>query len=338
MVWLTVSIRHISLIVSNDIELSTFIRFILCTFPDITGVILPTCSLIASLSVLHKMQSDKELLIFMTSGGGPFSFARPIFSFFLCISSIVFFIQSSLTPYAHKTLIRLQDKIHNQISMSIVKQGVFNVIGDSVIYIGKKTENTIEDVFISYITENRKMNTNIITAKSGRYVLDQGNLFITLDKGFRQELDENNSMISMLSFDNFSYNVSKFVKKYTGRTIKTYEKTQSELLDMAQKTKNPELKNKYLSEYHGRIIMSLIPLINATIALWFILTSGIRGRKSVYSVGIFLIGVVFQIIVMTLVNASSRYRVLMYANYFIVILIILTLILMILNKKQNENQ
>lgn len=222
--------------------------------------------------------------------------------------------------------------------MSIVKQGVFNVIGDSVIYIGKKTENTIEDVFISYITENRKMNTNIITAKSGRYVLDQGNLFITLDKGFRQELDENNSMISMLSFDNFSYNVSKFVKKYTGRTIKTYEKTQSELLDMAQKTKNPELKNKYLSEYHGRIIMSLIPLINATIALWFILTSGIRGRKSVYSVGIFLIGVVFQIIVMTLVNASSRYRVLMYANYFIVILIILTLILMILNKKQNENQ
>jgi lipopolysaccharide export LptBFGC system permease protein LptF len=280
------------------------------------------------------MQADKELLIFMTSGGGIFSFARPIFFFFLCISSIVFLIQASLTPYAHTALIGLQDKIHNQVSMSVVKQGVFNVIGDSVIYIGKKTENTIEDVFISYVTKGGKMNTNIITAKSGRYILDQGNLFITLDKGFRQELDENNSMISMLSFDNFSYNVSQFVKKYTGRVNKIYEKTQAELLDMAQNAKNPELRNKYLSEYHGRIVMSLIPLLNAAIGLGFILTSGIRGRRSAHSIGIFLCGVISQIVVMTLVNASSRYHALIYANYLIVFLIFLALITIILRKKR----
>jgi lipopolysaccharide export LptBFGC system permease protein LptF len=280
------------------------------------------------------MQADKELLIFMTSGGGIFAFARPVFFFFSCISSIVFLIQSSLTPYAHRALIGLQDKIHNQISMSVVKQGVFNVVGDSVIYIGKKTENTIEDVFISYITKNGKMNTNIITAKSGRYVLDQENLFITLDKGFRQELDENNSIISMLSFDTFSYNVSQFVKKYTGRVSKIYEKTQAELLDMAQKAESLKLRNKYLSEYHGRIVMSLIPLINAAIGLGFILTSGIRGRRSAQSIGIFLCGVISQIIVMTLVNASSRYHVLIYANYFIVFVIFLALIFVILKKNR----
>jgi lipopolysaccharide export LptBFGC system permease protein LptF len=217
--------------------------------------------------------------------------------------------------------------------MSVIKQGVFNVVGDSVIYIGKKTENTIEDVFISYIAKSGKMNTNIITAKSGRYILDQGNLFITLDKGFRQELDENNSMVSMLSFDNFSYNVSQFVKKFTSRTSRTYEKTQSELLDMAQRAENSDLRNKYLSEYHGRIVTSLIPLINAAIGLGFILTSGIRGRRSAHSVGIFLFGVIFQIIVMTLVNASSRYSTLIYSNYFIVFLIFSILILTILKKR-----
>jgi lipopolysaccharide export LptBFGC system permease protein LptF len=228
--------------------------------------------------------------------------------------------------------------------MSIVKQGVFNVIGDSVIYIGKKTENTIEDIFISYIAKDEKINTNgalksrkgsdIVTAKSGRYISDQrGNLFITLDKGFRQELDENNSMISMLSFDNFSYNVSQFVKKYAGRTSKAYEKTQSELLDMAQRTTNPKLRDKYLSEYHGRIVMSLIPVINAIITLGFILISGTRSKRPSYSVGIFLVGIVFQIITITLINVSSRYGALIYANYFIVLLIILAMILVISRKK-----
>ncbi|MDR1476089.1 MAG: LptF/LptG family permease [Holosporales bacterium] len=333
MVWITVSIRHITLIVSEDVSISIFLRFILCTFPDIASVILPTCSIIASISVLHKMQADKELLVFMTSGSGIFSFLKPIFFFFFCIASIVFFIQSSLTPYTHKNLIRLQDKIHSQISMSVIKQGVFNVVGDSVIYIGKKTENTIEDVFISYIPKGGKMNTNIITAKSGHYVVDRDNLFITLDNGYRQELDENNSMISMLSFENFTYNVSQFVKKYTKRKSKIYENTQSELLAMAKKIENLELRNKYLAEYHGRIAVSLIPFINAAISLMFVLTSGIRSRRSMHSVGIFLFGVIFQIIVMILVNASSKYSPLIHINYLIIFLIISMIILITLRKK-----
>jgi lipopolysaccharide export LptBFGC system permease protein LptF len=217
--------------------------------------------------------------------------------------------------------------------MSVIKQGVFNVVGDSVIYIGKKTENTIEDVFISYIPKGGKMNTNIITAKSGHYVVDRDNLFITLDNGYRQELDENNSMISMLSFENFTYNVSQFVKKYTKRKSKIYENTQSELLAMAKKIENLELRNKYLAEYHGRIAVSLIPFINAAISLMFVLTSGIRSRRSMHSVGIFLFGVIFQIIVMILVNASSKYSPLIHINYLIIFLIISMIILITLRKK-----
>jgi lipopolysaccharide export LptBFGC system permease protein LptF len=279
------------------------------------------------------MQSDKELLAIMTSGGGISQFYRPIFAFFAFISFIMFMANTSLAPYAHKSFVNLHERIRNQVSMSAVKQGVFNVIGDSVIYIAKKTENTIENVFISYISKNGKSISNIVTAKSGRYSLDNENLYITLDKGYRQELNESNSMISMLAFDNFTYNVTQFVKKYVQKTSKIYNRTQSELLEMARQAKSLKLKNKFLAEFHGRIVMSLTPFINAAIALLFILTIGMKSRKPANSIRVFLCGAILQIILMTLVNASSKYHGLIYANYFIIIAIVLTLIITTLRKK-----
>jgi lipopolysaccharide export LptBFGC system permease protein LptF len=217
--------------------------------------------------------------------------------------------------------------------MSAIRQGVFNVVGDSVVYIGRKSKNAIEDIFISYVPNGGKRNTNIIAAKSGDYILKDNKLFIRLKKGYRQELDKNNSIISMLSFNNFSYNVSQFVRQYSARVNKVYENTQDELLTMASKTNNPRLKNKYLAEFHGRIIMSFTPLINSLIVSIFMLAAWVYRKRSLLAFQAFLCSVIFQIMIMTLVNTSSKHESLIIINYIIILLMILGLFIILFRKK-----
>jgi lipopolysaccharide export LptBFGC system permease protein LptF len=217
--------------------------------------------------------------------------------------------------------------------MAAIKEGVFNVVGDSVVYIGKKTKNSIEDIFISYISKSGKRNTNIIAAKSGDYTLKDNNLFIKLKKGHRQELNENNSLISILSFDSFSYNVSQFVRKYYNRVNKIYENTQDELLRLASKANNPRLKNKYLAEFHGRIVMSFTPLINALITSIFMLATWINRKRSILAFQAFLCGIVYQITMMTLVNTSAKYESLITINYMVSLSMMLILSLILFRRK-----
>ncbi|MDR3030986.1 MAG: LptF/LptG family permease [Holosporales bacterium] len=321
MVWLAVSIKHIGLIVSEDISVISFLKLIFCSISDIAGITLSICSLIASISVFYKMQIDKEILVFMASGKSKISISSPLFTFSCFIAVLILIFQTMLIPSSYKKLINIQDQIRNQISMSIVKPGVFNVVGDSIIYIREKNENSLNDVFISYIPRNKKSHTNIITAKSGSYSMKDNNLIIELRAGYRQELDENNNAISTLKFENFSYDVTEFIKNFSKKIRKLHEKTQKELRIESETAKDISIKNKCLAEYHRRLTLPFIAIINAIVLSAFMISPNFKIRHGIRALKTFLCGIVCQICVMTMINASTKYIFLIPINYFAILVI-----------------
>ena len=323
MVWVTLSLRYIGLIVTNDISMLSFLKLIICALPDISGLTMPICALIASISVFYKMQQDKEILVFMSSGKTKFSLAKPLFVFSLLISFVVLFFQTIVTPYSYKNLTNMQDRIRSQISTSIIKPGVFNAVGNTIIYVREKDETSIKDVFISYIGKNQK--TNIITAKEGRYYIQDNNLIVTLSCGYRQDLDQENKAISTLKFENFSYDVTDFIQSFSQKTKKTHEKTQSELRKTFETSNDSVLKKKSLAEYHKRLLFPFILLINGLIASIFLIAPNPRTKNAMNALKTFFCGIACQISVMTLTNLSSKYSFMTALNYVTILFAICVL-------------
>ncbi|MDR0744831.1 MAG: LptF/LptG family permease [Holosporales bacterium] len=333
MVWITASIKYIGLIVTNDISITSFFELILCVLPDIAGTTFPICALISCLLVFYKMQTEKEIIVFMSSGKSKPSISSSLFIFSAFVASLVFVFQTMLIPYSYKKLTNIQEQIRNQISMSVVKPGTFNAVGDSIIYIREKTENSLNDVFISYIPKNKKNYVNIITAKSGKYSIKNNDLLIKLDNGYRQELDENNNVISILKFENFSYDVSEFVKNFSKKIRKIHEKTQNELIQEAKNTEDISVKNKCIAEYHRRIILPFIAIINAIIISIFMINPNSKLSHGFHAFKAFFCGLICQICMMTMANTSAKYVHLIPFNYLAIIITCLILLFFSFKRK-----
>jgi hypothetical protein len=238
----------------------------------------------------------------------------------------MYYTQANLIPISHKSLIDISQKVRSQVSMSIVKPGVFNVLGSAVIYIGAKTNTSLVDVFISYIPPKTPLKTNIISAKSGAYEINNNRLYITLKNGSRQVLDEQNKPLSVLKFEKFSFEVTDFVKRYSTKSEKPHEKTQKELFEEAKKTSINKTKLRYLSEAHGRYVISILPIINALLISGFLITASNRERRWRGLPKCFVGGIVGQIFVISLVNISGTIESFLHYNYAIMAIFIFILI------------
>lgn len=327
-VWLTISIRYINFIITDNIDPITFCKMILCALPDILTMIIPLCFLISGMHVLHRLRSDQELIVMMTSGKSTFALARPIILFALLLSVIMFHSQANLTPFSHKNMETIQRHMKNKISMSIIRSGVFNVLGNSVIYIGSKTDNSLDNIFISYIPSRFSNKTNIITAKSGIYNISQNKMFIVLINGFRQVIGEDHNVISTMKFKEFSYDVTDFMKRYTPSTNKPHEKTQKELFESANSTQDREIRAKYLAEAYGRYITSASPLIAALCVSIFLIIANNRGNRFRGLIKTFVSGLIIQLGLISLVNLSRKiegfitYEFIITFSIFVVLFII----------------
>ncbi|MDR1333209.1 MAG: LptF/LptG family permease [Holosporales bacterium] len=309
MIWVSISVRYVELIASDGITITMLFKLIACLLPGMIGVILPMCTLIATIACLHKMRNDNELIIIMTSTGNEINILSPIIVFSLLVSMAEFHLQTVISPHAYGRFETIQKKVKGQISMSIVKTRTFNVIGSSVIYIGDRKRSSLEDVFISYIPkeENQNANVNIITAKKGTMYVDKNeSYFIMLEEGCRQELKRDNTVVSSLKFKNFSYDITPFLKRFHYSTNKPGTKTQAELMRTVATTSDPEFKRNCLSEYHYRILSPFIVIINAMIVILLMMRPEERGRGRFGALKCLSLGTLTQICFLIAKNVTTR--------------------------------
>jgi lipopolysaccharide export LptBFGC system permease protein LptF len=331
-VWLSVSIKYTNLITTDDITLGIFSKLIFCILPDVMGIIIPLSFTIALTHVFYKMRIDREIIVIMTSGKSVQSIVASSFVFAIMLSITMYNVRANISPISYKSLSNIQQKIKSKVSMAVIKPGVFNSLGNSLVYIGEKTNNSLKDVFVSYISKNLTM--NIITAEHGGYEMLNNRVFITLINGFRQVLNSKNEVIQTLRFDKFSYDITEFIKKYTDSTKNLHSKTQDELFAEAKKEKDYHKRLKLLSEANGRYVMSFLPIVNM---LWVAIFLLRRRRKLWFGcASSFFLSVVCQLLLTIAVNLAGQYEFLLFYNYIFVLVCIVFLLYVFFCLKKNE--
>lgn len=324
-VWLTVSIRYINFIIIDNIGLTTFLRIILCALPDILTMVIPICFLISGIFIFYKMKTDQELIAIMTSGKSILAIAQPLLIFAFLQSCIMLYTQTVLTPYAYTKMASIQNHIKNKVSMSVIKPGIFNVLGSSTVYIGSKTDSSLNNIFISYIPNNRAHKTNIITAKSGHYDITGNRMFIKLVNGFRQVLDKENNVIANMKFSEFSYDITDFVKRYSSYTARPHEKTQKELFESAQTASDPQIYLQHIAEAYGRYIISSAPIISALFIAILLITADSRTKRIAGLLKSSMAGIISQISIIHFVNLSRKINGFIFYEYIIISFLIIVL-------------
>lgn len=334
MLWIAMSIKYVDLIVSENISFAVFFKLILCTLPSIAAIILPICFLISSILSIQKLHTDEEIVVFLTSGKSPISLFLPLIILGVMIASCVLYLRTTASPMAFKTFENMQEQIKSSASINLLKPGVFNVVGESVIYIGARNHNHLENVFISYIPNDRTLHTNIISAENGEYATHDGKILINFNNGYRQEFDRNNRIVATLKFEKLSYDVTQFFKRFYKKPKRPSDKSQEELLAEALSSPNSELTRNFIAEYHARYVFSLLPIFYSLIIAIFMLQTVSRGRTRQAVLKAASGGVICQILFITLVSVSTRSVSIVYYNYYIIsVLLILLLICFIFRRK-----
>ena len=319
MMLLGMSVRYISLITTSGVAISQILKMLVYLTPGICGMILSICFLISTIMSIYNLQIKKEINVFLLSGKSPISILMPILTLGVLVSSIVFIINTVVSPNAYKRFEGVKEHIQTNISLNFLKPKSFNKVGSSIVYIGSIDNNTVKKIFISYIPNKKNAVANIITAKSGHLVTENEKIFILLHNGFRQEINKDNDLIATLTFDSLSYDITDIFKSFYKKSSKVSHKTQAELKNISQTTTNEKIKKNYLAEYHSRITMPFVSLINSLIiGLCLIKPQGrSRGKKSA---GIaFGYGIICYSFAIVLLNTATKNTAMIQHNYFIFI-------------------
>jgi lipopolysaccharide export LptBFGC system permease protein LptF len=264
------------------------------------------------------MQADREVTVFITSGKHPFSLFLPLLTLSICISGVILYLQTTASPRSYGIFRSFQDEIKKNFSATILKPKIFNILGDSIIYFRKRVGRELKDVFISYAPNKGISNTNIITAQSGSYISEGEKIFVLLNNGYRQEIDKSNMIVSTLRFENFSYDVTPFLRRVYAKVRKTSEKTQSELLRDAIQTTNLEERQNYITEYHSRLTATFVPILNALVIAIFMIVAQDRRRAKIRLLISAFGGIFCQILVVTLTNILTKNEYMIIFNYIII--------------------
>lgn len=334
MAWIAMSSKHIQMISSGSVPLLTFLKLILYLSPGVCGIIFPICFLLSAIIAIHNLNTNRELTVLLCSGKSPLSIASPIIFLGCLISAIVMFLNTIGAPYAYKNFETMKEDIQITVSINFLKIRSFNIFGHSVVYIGSREKNALNNIFISYVPKKQNANMNIITARRGALVKTKTKkIFIQLEKGCRQEIDKNYNVITTLTFDNLSYDITHLLKKLYKKSSKVNYKTQIELLQIAQNDPDEKMKKNCLAEYHSRILISFVAIINALIVGIFLIIARDRGRGRKDAILAFSCGTTCHICLMVLLNTATKNTYLIGYNYIMVFAFIFCLFLFFIKKR-----
>ncbi len=325
MAWIAMSIKYIGLIASGGISLTTFLKLILCISPGVCGIIFPVCFLLSAVIAIYGLQSNKELTVFLSSGKSPLSVLVPILFWGCCIAGLVTFCNTIGAPHAYKKFETLREKIYTEVSTNFLKAQSFNLVGDSVIYVGSRNHNSVNNIFIFHLSKKDNAIMNIITARHSSLIHSGNNILVQLDNGCRQEIDKNDDIVSTLTFDSLTYDITQFFQSSYKKSSKVKHKTQSELLQIARHSPEKKVRQNCLAEYHSRILISFSSIINALIVGIFLICTRERARGSKDAILAFSFGIISHVCLMVLMNLATKNNNLIIFNYTAVSLVILFL-------------
>ena len=209
-IWITQAVNFLDLVSEDGHGLKIYFMYTLYNFPKIISRILVFVFFISIFYVLIKHEEKNELLLFWINGIGKKEFSRKLIKFSLIYLFIQLILNTIVVPYSNskaKSFVR-QSNV-DYLGSIITAEKFTDAVKDLTIFIGKKENNLLYDVFLKDRLGTQKF--QIVSAKEGEIVNYNNTNYLILYDG--KIVDHDSGSINSISFDKTQINLSKYLTK-----------------------------------------------------------------------------------------------------------------------------
>lgn len=329
--WLTQSLKYITLVTSKGLPVYLFVEMTSLLMPRLFIILSPIALFVASLFVYNRMVMDREIPVIQAAGIAPLQNAKSAIFVGLLIAIFAMYVNNSLIFMAERKLNQLTWEVKNDASHLLFKEGEFTSVQQNLTVFVTSHE---KDGYIAGILVNdeRKPGVKVtFSAEKGRIVYTEDGPRIILVNGSRQEVKTSDYSFSSLAFERYSVdfgNAQQKKKKDAGAR----EKSLFELFSAGKDASLSEAEvRKYIVEGNKRILSPLYNLLFALLGCTGLLVGNFnrRGQTRIVfaSVAVMVLIQAGDLAFTNMSQSSLYFLSLLYANYFLPLLICFWLLL-----------
>ena len=237
-IWITQAVNFLDLVSEDGHALKIYFMFTLYNFPKIISRILLFIFFISIFYVLLKYEEKNELLLFWINGIGKKEFSRKLVKFSLIYFFLQLILSSIIVPYSNnkaKSFVR-QSNV-DYLGSIITEQKFTDAVKDLTIFIGKKENNLLYDVFLKDRLTDKKF--QIVSAKEGEITNYNDVNYLILYDG--KIIDHDSGSVNNFSFERTQINLSKYITK----TVLYPKIQEANLLDLLYCFKDKLILNNF---------------------------------------------------------------------------------------------
>lgn len=279
-IWLSQSLRFVEMIINRGLSVGTFVYFTGLLLPNFLSIILPITLFTIVVFTYNRLINDRELVIMEGAGlSGP-ALARPALVIAGAIVVVGYGLSLYLVPETYRMFRELQWEIRYDYSHILLQEGTFNNVSPGLtIYI---RERSAEGQLLGVFAHDSRNEANPFTLMAERGVMvdsEQG-ARVVLFKGSRQNIDKKTGQLSVLTFDEHTFNIKTQKEQGVTRYREARERPLSELFDLEnQKYVSPRDYGRFTVEAHKRLVTPFYALGYALVGLACLLSGGF-GRRA----------------------------------------------------------
>jgi len=316
-IWLSQSLRFIELIVNRGLPISKFIYLSTLLLPSLLSIMLPAALFIGVLYTYNKLINDSELVVMESAGLSYWQIAKPAIAFSAAIMIVGYFVSLVLLPLSYREFKDMQTLIRDKYASIFLQEEVFNSPVDGLtVYIGKLGRNGVLEKIFVHDNRNKKSPITMM-AREGRLVQTPTGPRFDLLNGSRQEVDKENSSLSMLYFESYGVDLNLFTGANKKRSLEPQERFIHQLFSTTPDMSEEDIR-KMKAEAHQRLTWPLHTMTLGLIALCFLIGSEFNRRGMVKKI-VFasIVGACEIALAMTALNLTyknSSFAILIYLN------------------------
>lgn len=280
-IWLTQSLRYLELIVNSNAPMSLFMKMIALSLPRFPEVIIPVAVVTAVLFTYNRMIMDSEMIVMRSAGISARRLALPAITVSLAAVLVMMLFSTWLSPAARSEMQELKQVISAEYSTFLLKEGVFNPVGDDLmIYLRSRQRGGELHGLLIHDTRPENKTPVTITARRGVMITAEDEPAVIIYDGSRQQYDPDSGSLSRLEFEEYTLEIKNFRAQIRQRWRDAEERSLTELLTLdydSDKTLSG-YKREFMVEAHKRLIMPFSALAYTLAALSCLLTGSFNRR------------------------------------------------------------
>ncbi|MEM1385428.1 MAG: LPS export ABC transporter permease LptF [Pseudomonadota bacterium] len=278
-IWLSQSLRVIDTVVNAGQSATVFLEFTALLLPQVMSVVLPVAIFAATLFAMNRLFTDSEVVVMFASGRSSLSLLRPVAVVSIGVMLLVLFITAWMMPTAQRELRDRITEIRGDIAAAFLREGAFiHPARGLTVYIremGRPGE--MLGIFVHDVRNPEQVAT--YTAERAILLQDEIGTRLVMFDGVAQISDGfAEPVMSLLRFDQFSYDLSQFAESGGGRARKPSELFLPRLLTItaAEAGDLRRALGEFRAEAHEALSAPLYVLALPMLAVAFVVSAGFR--------------------------------------------------------------